>query len=183
MKITIDARAALAYVESTGLPDTSASACEALDRAIHDLAHGGPVTMATLARRMEIPEGTLNHKVNPNNTTHYMRPDELVAMMFLTGNASVLHVMAQQLGYTCTPAMPCQAQGSATLAFMRLQMAKAEFDRAVAEPLACMEAQGDAWVTPAELRRAEAAAGDLHTAVDQLTATLRACKRPVPKAD
>lgn len=63
-----------------GLPDTSAHACEALDRAIHDLAHGGPVTMATLARRMEIPEGTLNHKVNPNNGHHFLRPSQLLQL-------------------------------------------------------------------------------------------------------
>ena len=157
---------------------------EAVADAIYNTAYSAPMGgIEALAKFMKVSKNTLGHKVNPNNTTHYMRADELVAMMFLTGNASVLHVMAQQLGYTCTPAMPCQAQGSATLAFMRLQMAKADFDCAVAEPLACMEAQGDAWVTPAELRRAEAAAGDLHTAVDQLTATLRACKRPVPKAD
>ena len=97
--LTIDARASLAYVEGTGLPDTSARACEALDRAIHELAHGGPVTMATLARRMEIPEGTLNHKVNPNNSHHFLRPSQLLQLQQAAGAVGPLRVMATELGY------------------------------------------------------------------------------------
>ena len=181
MTVTISIPVGLAYGVDETVPTKSygQDVNDALYHTVHSY-HGGVVA---LAARLGMSPNTLTHKVNVNNTTHHLHPKELVAVMHMSGNAAALHAIAEQLGYTCTPAMPCQAQGSATLAFMRLQMAKAEFVRAVAEPLACMEAQGDAWVTPAELRRAEAAAGDLHTAVDQLTATLRACKRPVPKAD
>lgn len=155
---------------------------QAVADAAYNTAYGAYGGIEALAKRLKISPNTLAHKVNSNNTTHHLRPDELVAMQFLTGNAAILHVMAQQLGYTCYAAIPCQAQGSTTLAFMHVQMAQSDFARAVAEPLARMEARADSWPTPAEIRRAEAMAADLHSAIDNLTATLRACKRPEPKA-
>lgn len=152
-----------------------------VDDAIYHTAHGYPGGIAALAARMRVPVGTLTHKVNPQNTTHYLRPSELVAMMLFSDNASVLHAMAAVMGYTVVKASPDQAGGNAVEALMRLACAHADFLRAVADPLARMESDASTWPTGHELRRAEYEAAALHAEVDHTLATLRAHKRPAPQ--
>ncbi len=91
--------------------------------AIYHSVHGYPGGAAALAEVLDIPVGTLTHKANPNNSTHYMRPEELMAMQVMSGNAAVLHAMAAQLGYTCYAALPVVKGGGAVHAFMQLQLA------------------------------------------------------------
>lgn len=102
-------------------------------------------------------------------------------MMLFTGNASVLHAVAGMLGYTVQKSSPDQSGGNSIEALMRLAMAYSEFVRAVADPLARMEADATTWPTGHELRRAEYMASGLHGEVDHMLATLRAHKRPEPK--
>ena len=175
--ITISGNDAAGYVSGTPHPDTGLT----VDDAIYHTVHNYPGGVAALAVRMGLPVGTLTHKANPNNTTHYMRPSELLAMMLFTGNASVLHALAGSLGYTVQKATPDQAGGNAVEAFMRLTMAYSEFVRSVADPLARMEADSTIWPTGHELRRAEYQASGLHAETDHMLATLRAHKRPEPK--
>ena len=92
MKATISIPPGLAHVEGEAMPDTPAPM--SVPDAIYHTVHGYPGGVAALAARMGLPAGTLNHKANPNNATHHMRPDELVAMQHMSGNAMVLTVMA-----------------------------------------------------------------------------------------
>lgn len=177
MGITISGHDAAGYVSGTPHPDSGM----AVEDAIYHTAHGYPGGIAALAARMGIPAGTLAHKCNPNNSTHHLRPSELMALMLFTGNHSVLHAMAGALGFTVQKATPDQAGGNAVEAFMRLACAHADFVRAVADPLARMEADAATWPTGHELRRADYMAGALHSEVDHTLATLRAHKRPEPQ--
>lgn len=177
MDVTISGNRATGYVSGTPHPDTGLS----VDDAIYHTVHNYPGGVAAMAARLGLPVGTLTHKVNPNNTTHYPRPSELEAFMLFSGNASILHALAGGLGYTVIKASPDQAGGNAVEALMRLAVAYSDFVRAVADPLARMEADATIWPTGHELRRADYMAAGLHAEVDHMLATLRAHKRPEPK--
>lgn len=153
-----------------------------VDDAIYHTVHGYPGGVAALAARMGVPANTLTHKANPNTTSHSLRPSELVAMQYLSGDASVLHAMAAALGYACTPVAPDQAGGDPVEAFMHLQTSYADLVRSIADPLARMAGEPDSWVTGAEMRRADRCAADHHSMVDGALAALRGHKRPEPKA-
>ena len=182
MAVTIDARAALAYVEGTGLPDTSARACEALDRAIHELAHGGPVTMATLARRMEIPEGTLNHKVNPNNNHHFLRPAQLLQLQQAAGAVGPLRVMADELGYGLFRVGPSLYDGDPLRVLA--QAVRACSDLHVQATDAYADAERDpAGMSRNAMRRVERAAEDAQEAIGHVLVALRSMMREAPKVD
>lgn len=179
MGITISGAGAAVHVGAGLAGDMPAGL--SVDDAIYHTAHGYPGGVDALAARMRVNPGTLSHKVNPQNKTHYLRPAELVAMMLFADDASVLHAMAGALGYTIQKATPDQAGGNAVEAVMRLACAQADFLRAVADPLARMEADASAWPTGHELRRAEYMAAAVHAELDHTLATLRAHKRPEPK--
>lgn len=174
MRVNISIPTDLAYGADEAQPDTPTGL--ALDDAIYHTVHGYPGGVAALAVRMRVPSSTLTHKANPNNATHHMHPRELLDMQQLSGNVSVLHSMAAQLGYTCTAAMPDQSGGDAVEAFMQLQRAFADLVCAVADPLA----KRDASVSVSEMRRADAVAGDLHTAIGHVLASMRGCMRKAP---
>lgn len=148
-----------------------------LDDALYHTVHGYPGGVAALASRMGMPHDTLTHKVNVNNTTHFLRPKELLAVLYMSGNASALHAMAEHLGYTCTRATPDQSGGDPVDAFMRLQLAHSDLVRAMADPLSH---GGD--VNKNEMRRAEAMAAELQAAIGHALATLRGRMRAAPKA-
>lgn len=181
MVTSISVPPAIAYGAGEALPDTTAPMSVA-DAAYHT-AHGYPGGIAALAARMGVSVNTLTHKANPNNDTHHLRPDELLAMQYLSGDVRILHAMAAQLGYTCTRALPDQNNGNIVEALMREQVAHADFIRAVADPLARMETDPNSWVTPAEVRRASAMAGDLHTTTAHVLGAMRASLRPEPKTE
>lgn len=91
--------------------------------------------IADLADRMGVNAGTLQHKLNPNNTTHHLTLAEAVRLQAVTGDVSVLRAMAHQLGYVAWRAMPDQAEANPVEAFMRFQTAVAEVTRAAADVL------------------------------------------------
>ena len=96
-------------------------------------AHPGGV--ANLAQRMGINPGTLQNKLNPNNTTHHLTLREAITLQVVANNASILHAMAAQLGFACYRATPDQAGGDPVEAFMQLQSAHAELCRGAADAL------------------------------------------------
>jgi len=174
MAVTISIPPSVAYGANEAVPNKPEGM--SIDDAIYHTVHGYPGGVTALAARMGVSPNTLTHKVNPNNTTHHLHPRELMAMQYLSGDATVLHAMAAQLGYTCTAALPDQSGGDPVDAFMRLQVAFADLVRAVADPLA---EQGHA-VTSNEMRRADAMAGDLHTAIGHVLVSLRGRMRKPP---
>lgn len=129
-------------------------------------AHPGGV--ANLAQRMGINPGTLQNKLNPNNTTHHLTLRESQTLQVVANNASILHASAAQLGFVCTRATPDQAGGDPVEAFMRLQSAHAEFCRAAADAL---EHGGD--ISANEIRRISYQAQEATAAIGHLVATAR----------
>lgn len=143
------------------------------DAAYHTV-HGYPGGVAALAVRMGMPASTLTHKANPNNDTHHMRPDELVAMQALSGNYAVLHAMAAALGFVCTPSVPDQSDGDPVEVFMLQQRAQGEYSAAVADALLLDQP------TPNAVRRVDAMAQDLIAKTGHQVAVLRGRMRKAP---
>lgn len=175
MRATVSVPPAAAYVDGGAMPDMPQGM--AIEDAIYHTVHSHPGGAAALAARMGIPAGTLNHKANPNNATHYLHPRELVMLQHMSGNAAVLHSMAHSLGYTCTRAVPDQSGGDPVEAFMRLQVALADFVRSVADPLHLQGAD----VSRNQMRRAEAMAADLQATIGGLLAAMRGRMRQAPQ--
>lgn len=162
-------------VESAGQIDI-APGMDVCDAA-HLIAHHHPGGVAALAARMGVNAGTLQNKLNPNNSSHHLTLKESVLLQQAAGNAAVLHAMAQQLGYTCERATPAQDAGDPVEAFMALAMAHADFTRAVADAL-----HGKAAVSKNELRRATDMANELIGKVGALVSTL-AKRVPQPEQE
>lgn len=182
MRVTISATPADVHVDAATAADTPAAPMSVPD-AIYHTVHTYPGGVAALAVRMGIPAGTLNHKANPNNATHYLRPDELVTLQALTGNCAVLAAMAAALGYTVTPATPDQSGANPMAALVRLQVEFADLVRAAGEPLERLAAEPGSYTTGNELRRVDWHAQELQAAVAHLVGALRACARPQPLED
>lgn len=71
-----------------------------LDIAVHQTAHDAPGGLPALAVRMGKRESTLRGKVCPTTDEHKLTLREALAMMELTGDDRILHVMAESRGYT-----------------------------------------------------------------------------------
>lgn len=146
--------------------------------AAYAVAHGYPGGIRALALRMGVNANTLTAKVNQQNTTHHLSLHEAVAMQALSGNAAVLHAMADALGYTCTRMTPDQSGGEPLRAMSQAQNAFAEFVRAVVDGLD----GGPAGVSPNQLRRAQHEAQEAIGAIGHALAMLRARLRTAPEA-
>lgn len=142
--------------------------------AVYHTVHGYPGGVVALAVRMGVSANTLTHKANPNNDTHHMRPDELVAMQALSGNYAVLHAMAAALGYVCAPAVPDQSDGDPVEVFMLQQKAQGEYSAAVADALLVEQP------TPRAVRRVSDMAQDLIAKTGHQVAVLRGRMRKAP---
>lgn len=180
MKATISIPPGLAYVDGEAVPDTPQ--LMSVPDAIYHTVHSYPGGVAALAARMGLPVGTLTHKANPNNPTHHMRPDELLAMQHFSGDASVLMAMAAALGYTVTRATPDQSGGHLGAALVRFQVEVADFVRAVGEPAERLAEDPAKHATGNEVRRADYHAQDVQAAMSHTLAALRGRMRTAPKA-
>lgn len=182
MKVTISIPPGLAYGADEAMPDMPESMT--VDDAIYHTVHDYPGGVVALASRMGVPASTLTHKANPNNTTHHLRPSELVKLQYMSGNVAILHAMAAALGYTVARATPSQARGSMLAAATHAQAEFADFMRAAADPVVRIEAgQGSGTPTPNEVRRVQDHAHETHAAIDQVVATMRERMRPAPDTE
>ncbi|KQR55642.1 hypothetical protein ASF94_04375 [Acidovorax sp. Leaf160] len=151
--------------------------------AAYHLAHSFPGGIAALALRMGVSSNTLTHKVNPNTATHRLTLNEAVDMQVASGNAAILHAMAQALGYVVHKATPDQAGGNPTEALVLASVQWADLMRAAGEPIAKMAADPGQQTTGNEIRRVEYHAQEVHAAVGHLLATLRGRMRAAPGGD
>ena len=179
MKSNISILVALAHGADEPFPDMQQSL--SLAAAIHDTAHGFSGGIKTVADRMKLSVNTLTHKVNPLNTTHFLRPEELELLMHATGSVALLHAMAARQGYTLTRATPDQSGGDPNDAMMRSHMEYADFTRACVDPLRRVMQDESKAVTGNEVRRVEYHAQEVHAAVDHVLATLRGFARKAPE--
>lgn len=148
--------------------------------AIYHTVHNFPGGVTALAARMGVKPSTLTHKANPNNDTHHLHPQELVALQHMSGDASVLFAMAAALGYTVQRATPDQTDGDMVEATMRLQVEFADLIRAAADPLARVAVRPAQPITGNEMRRAEYHANEVQAAMAHMLAALRAHMRRAP---
>lgn len=133
MSCTFSIGVAPGYVELGGQGDIGPG-MDVLDAAYKTAQnHRGGV--ADLAERMRINAGTLQHKLNPNNSTHHLTLREAVQLQAVSGDVAILRAMAQQLGYVVVRAMPDQAAGNPVEAFMHFQSSVAEVTSAAADVL------------------------------------------------
>lgn len=146
--------------------------------AAYNTAHDFDPGLDALAERMGVNRNTLLNKVNPNNTTHHLNLREAVKMQDVTGNYAVLHAMAEALGHTCTRATPDQSFGDPVDTFMRMQVALADFNRAIADPVR----EGPGGVTGNQMRRADYCAQEAIAAIGHTLAMLRSHMRAAPEA-
>lgn len=133
MSCTFSIGVAPGYVESAVQSDIGPG-MDVLDAA-YKTGQDHPGGVAALAERMGINAGTLQHKLNTNNSTHHLTLREAVQMQVAAGDVSILRAMAQQLGYVVVRAMPDQAGGNPVEAFMHFQSSVAEVTRAAADVL------------------------------------------------
>lgn len=177
MAISLSIPPHLAYVDGAPQPDRPAPM--SIDDAVYRVVHDAPGGVTGLAARMGVPFGTLTHKANPNNTTHHMKPQELVDAQMLGGQHHVLHAMAHALGYTCTRATPDASGGDPQEAHMQLAMAYSELIRSFADAVLA----GNEQVTRNQMRRAEHCAQEAIASINHAMATLRGRMRPAPKVE
>lgn len=64
--------------------------------------HNYPGGAPALAARMGMDARKLSRKLNPN-AIHSLTLDEAEVLMALSGDHRILHAMAAELGYVCTP--------------------------------------------------------------------------------
>lgn len=146
--------------------------------AAYNTAHEYPGGITALALRMGVNANTLTNKVNPNNTTHHLSLREAVTMQDMSGNYAVLHAMAEALGHTCTRATPDQSFGDPLDTYMRMQLALADFGRAIADAVR----DGDGNVTSNKVRRADHHAQEAIASIGHSLAMLRSRMRSGPEA-
>lgn len=182
MAVTIDGRAALAYIDGAGLPDTSAQSCDALDRSIYDLAHKGVVPLSVLAKRLDIPEGTLNHKVSLTHEKYFLRPAQLLQIQQAAGEVGPLRVMAHELGYGLYRTGPSLYDGDPLRVLA--QAVRACSDLHVQATDAYADAARDpAGMSRNAMRRVERAAEDAQEAIGHVLVALRSMMRAAPKGE
>lgn len=175
MSISISIPPHLAYGADEAIPDRPGAL--SIDDAVYRVVHDAPGGSAALAARMGVSANTLDHKANPNNTTHFMRPRELVDAQFFSGQHHVLQSMAHALGYTCTRATPDQSGGDPVEAHMRMAMEWGELIRAFADATLA----GDGNVTRNQMRRIEHHAQETIATIGHAMGALRARMRQEPK--
>jgi hypothetical protein len=107
------------------------------------IAQKHPGGVPALAKLMGVSANTLQHKLNPNNTTHHLTLKEAVALQAVSGMPYVLHAMAAGLDYICLRARPNDSEGDAVEAFMRVQQATGELTAAAGPPP--LSASGGGW--------------------------------------
>ncbi|WP_083526742.1 phage regulatory CII family protein [Comamonas terrae] len=119
------------YGDMQGDADIARGMC--IQDAARLVAERFPGGVPALAVRMGVSANTLQHKLNPNNTTHKLTADESLAIQQISGLPFVLHAMAAALDFQCVPAVPDQSGGEPMEAFMRFQHGVGDFTAAAAD--------------------------------------------------
>ena len=160
------AAAAPVYVENMPKADM-ARGMDVTDAAML-IAREFPGGVPALALRIGVSAGTLQHKLNPNNTTHHLTVKEALAMQQVSGLPYVLYAMAAALDHVCLRARPDVAEGDAWEAFRFVQQAMGDFTAAAADALRTEHGV----VSSNALRRVEHEANELMAGITALVNTV-----------
>jgi hypothetical protein len=147
---------------------------DALYRAVHAYPGGAE----SLAPRMRISASSLSQKVSPTYPGAHCSPDEMAAIMDLTGDHGALHALSARMGYMLLAA-PEVAMGGEVFAERLATSVRefAEFIGTVTKDLA------DGQVSDNELREIERELLDMISAAQALhalAARLNQQRRPAP---
>lgn len=167
MGATVSVASAFAYGDMSPEADM-ARGMDVLDAALL-IAQEVPGGVPALAQRMGVSANTLQHKLNPNNTTRHLTLKEAMALQVVSGRPYVLHAMAAGLDYICHRSRPNDAQGDALEAFMRVQQAMGELTAAAADAL-----RGGGDVSQNAKRRVEHFANEAMASMAHLVSTVAA---------
>lgn len=99
------------------------------------IAQKHPGGVPALAKLMGVSANTLQHKLNPNNTTHHLTLREAVLLQQVSGLPYVLHAMAGQLDHVAFRSRPDCAEGDGWEAFRFLQQTMGDLTSAAADVL------------------------------------------------
>lgn len=152
---------------------------DALYRAVHTYAGGSE----SLAPRMGMRASSLDHKVSPTYPGAHCSPQEMAAIMELTGDHGPLQALAMRLGYALLP-LPraddvAQIDGELVRQLASSVREFGEFITEISTDLA------DGKVSDNELRRIERELTDMMTAAQSLyayAARLNQDAKPGPAA-
>lgn len=171
MKASISIPHASAYGEDEAFPSSTSGL--SLEDAIYHTAHKYPGGVHALGPRMGMSGNTLQHKVNPNTSSHTIKPEELVTLMEMTGRDWILQAMVNRLGYTVTKSVPASTDDPHAL-YWQANALVADLQHAVADAFA----HG---VTGNEMRRCDGLASEAISAINNMLAGLRAELPKPPK--
>ena len=172
MKASISIPRAAAHGDDESFPSSAAGL--SLEDAIYHTAHKYPGGVHALAPRMGMSGNTLQHKVNPNTSTHTIKPEELVGLMEMTGTDWILQSMASRLGYTVIKSVPASTNDPHAL-YWQMNALVADLQHAVSDAFA-------AGVTGNSMRRCDGLASEAISAINNLLAGLRAELPTPPKS-
>lgn len=136
--------------------------------AAYRVAHAYPGGIPSLALRMGVNVNTLQHKVNPNASTHalYLRDAEL--MTAFSGDPQIAQALAIACGHVCIPVL-ASAAGGGMLA-ERIAATGKEFGDVMSATLAAI---ADGRVTSRELAEFDTQFAEFLAAAVALRANLR----------
>ncbi|MDH0371808.1 phage regulatory CII family protein [Comamonas aquatica] len=137
------------------------------------IAQECPGGVAGLAQRMGVSANTLQHKLNPNNTSHHLTLKEALALQVVSGLPYVLYAMSAALDHVCLRSRPDVADGDAWEAYRFFQQSIGELTAAAADAL-----KGDRPTSANALRRVEHQANE---AIAGISALVNAVGVRVPK--
>ena len=152
----------------------------------HQMVHGFPGGVAAVAEALQMPKGTLTHKLNPTNLTHHLTLREALLMQRATGSTVLLEAEAGFLGQVCQPLVRRLDVLPPSEALTALAMAFAQYLQAMAEPIHRAAAEGAGpleAVSQAEENRANFHAIGLQEAIADCQASMRALRRAAPVID
>ena len=174
MKSTISIPDGKAYGADEALPVRVPG--QSVAEVAYNTVYSYPAGIQALAKRMGMSANTLAHKVNLKNTHHHLSLREAIDLQRATGNFALLKAVADELGFTASPATPAQAEGNAVETIMRMHCEYADFTRAVSDAIG----DGNRNVTGNEMRRADYHGQETVAAVGHTLAMMRARLRKAP---
>jgi hypothetical protein len=171
MRSSVSIPRATAYGEDEDIPNI---ADMSVQDAIYHTAHKCQGGIQVLASRMGKSVDTLNHKVNPNNTTHHTTVEEALQMQEFSGLPWILQAEAARLGYNVIKSVPASTDDPHAL-YWQMNALVADLQHAVSDAFA-------AGVTGNSMRRCDGLASEAISAINNLLAGLRAQLPTPPKS-
>lgn len=184
MVINVSITTPWSYV--SGGPEANRPTIFDVQQVAYQTAHDYKGGMKKLADQVGVVQGTLLHKLNPNNDTHHLTLQECIRLMEVTNNAAILHAMAAALDHNCVRQVRRRDVLPPIQAMALFQQAVGDFTAAYADPMERVEVPVHGPMTPIttnEINRLVSRAALLMEAMGDMVATTRSLSRTPPKTE